>query len=210
MRKAALSFHVLCLLLYAALTLLIYPVARAQAKAASKAAPARSRPARSASFQGAYAARVRTIGGELRPLLAEVLTTFDEMEENVSYLSRRTTTRSTSSTAASKAAAAEELKTLKASLLAKIAKARSGATRLRAVSPVPRSLRKADKSLVNASLELEDGLDTLVAWTQNPINELKLRASRQLRKGLNYLDSAMQEIRRQTDPAIQSKTYVDG
>lgn len=210
MRKAAWSFLWLFFLLGTVFALPGCPAADAQAKPAPKVTPARSRAVKSASLQAAYAARVRTIGGELRPLMADVLTTFDEMEENVSYLSRRTTTRSTSSTAASKAAAAEELKTLKASLLAKIAKARAGATRLRAVSPVPRSLRKADKSLVNASLELEDGLDSLVAWTQNPINELKLRASRQLRKGLNYVDSAMQEIRRQTDPAIQSKAYVDG
>ena len=210
MRKAALSLPALFLLLATAFALLGQPAAHAQTKAAPKAAPMHSRPAKSTALQGAYAARVRTIGGELRPLMADVLTNFDTMDDAVSFLSRRPTTRSGASTAASKAAAGEELKTLKASLLANIAKARAGATRLRAVSPVPRSLRKADKSLVNASLELEDGLDSLAAWTQNPINELKLRASRQLRRGLNYLDLAMQEIRRQTDPAIQGKVFVDG
>lgn len=210
MRKFALSVSPLLLLLNLAGALLGCSAARAQPKTAPKAAPPRSKPVRSASLQAAYAARARTLGNELRPLMAEVLATFDEMEENVSYLARRTTARSSSTTTANRAAANEELKTLRASLLADIAKARAGAARLRAISPVPRSLRKADRSLVNAGLELEDGLDTLVVWTQNPINELKLRASRQLRKGLNSLDAAMQEIKRQTDPALQGKVYVDG
>lgn len=159
--------------------------------------------ARAAQLQAAYATRVTTITGEIKPRLAELWTTFEEAKALLGTPAKRV------KPAALTADKAQQLARLKVALTATIKDLRVNTRRLRALSPVPRSLRKADNVLVEFSLELDQGLDTLGQWMDTPAYELGLQAGRELRKASTSLDTGLKQLQQRTDPAVQAKVYVD-
>ncbi|MDQ3812732.1 MAG: hypothetical protein M3347_02130 [Armatimonadota bacterium] len=157
--------------------------------------------------QATYVSRVQVISNELKPMLAKVWTTFDRMETLASDLAKRS--RRVESSDEKLLDAKEQLAKLQASLHDTIKDIKVNTKRIRALSPVPRSLRKADNDLVDFSLEMEQGLESLATWADNPTPELSLQAGRQMRKASNSFYNALKIMGRVTDPAVKNKVYVE-
>lgn len=157
--------------------------------------------AKAAQIDAAYVARVSTIANELKPLLTKVWTTSEDMKSLYGTPSQRARRAATSGTDA-------EMSKQKTELIDAIKEIRIEAKRLRAISPVPRSLRRADNDLVAASFEMEQGADSMAIWADTMSHEMGLQAARQLRKGSASLYTGLKEIQRRTDPAVKAKVYV--
>lgn len=171
----------------------------AQPKIAPKPAPS---PRVSAS-QTAYQTRVNTINNEMEPLLMEVLVDFDQMQRAAAASISRTRRR------VGAPDPEEQMKTLRVSLLSNVVKLRPNLKRLRGISPVPYSLKKADNDVIDGAIEMEQGLNALAIYVEHPtVNEFELRASRLLRKGLTDLDSGLQKMARITEPMLRAKVYA--
>jgi hypothetical protein len=174
----------------------------ANAQGAKKPPAPATSPAKSA--QAAYAARVQIIVRELNPRLATLWLTYDQLE------TRRTEQAKRHKSGVDEAEAKAELVRLRTTLLDTIKAIRVNARRLRSLSPVPQSLRKADDDLIDFGFEVEIGLDSLVTWIDTPAPEMSLQASRQLRKAITSLASALSRLGRLTDPAVKGKIYIEG
>lgn len=132
-----------------------------------------------ASTAPAYRQRVETISNELKPQMADLWQLYGKMEQQNSAMQKRAARNGGEMSAADK----DDWNKLKSSLAPILQNLRSNTKRLRSVSPVPRPLKRIDTKFVDASLELEEGFDSLVAWTNKPSPEMNLQLGRLLRKG---------------------------
>jgi len=178
---------------------------RMDATAQGAAKAARPSPQVVGQIQTSYTSRVQIISSELKPMLTKLWLTFDQVDALHDDLNKRRK----HSDAAEEDEQRERLAKLKSSLREMIKEIRVDAKRLRALSPVPRSLRKADNELVDFSLEMEQALESLSAWVDAPSRELSLQSSRQLRKASTSFYNGLKAIGRLCDPAVKSKVYVD-
>ncbi|MBV9866434.1 MAG: hypothetical protein JO316_13860 [Abitibacteriaceae bacterium] len=158
--------------------------------------------ARVAQVQATYVARVNTVANELKPLLTKVWTTTEDIKALYGTPTRRSKHTSTSEEV-------EQMGKLKAELLDAIKEIKTDAKRLRAITPVPRSLKRADNDLVSASIEMEQGVESLAVWSDTQGHEMGLQANRQLRRASSSLFTGLKEIQRRADPAVRAKVYVD-
>jgi hypothetical protein len=181
-----------------ALSLLLPPIA-----ALSQPPKNTTKPAASVA-QNAYAKRVQIISDELKPQVAVLWRSFGEMEELNAALQKRAK-RDGAPSSADK----EEWDKQKSALSAIVQAIRANTKRLRGISPVPRSLRKIDNELVDASFEIETGLDSLMSWVATPSPEMNLQLGRQLRKGITSWSNALIALGRATDPAVKAKVYLE-
>lgn len=154
--------------------------------------------------QVTYLKRVDIISDEIKPLMADLWATFDKMEALNTIMQKRIQ-RDGDATATDK----ENWNKLKTALGSTVQSIRGNTKRLRSISPVPRSLKKIDNELVDASLEIETGLDSLQTWANNPSPEMNLQLGRELRKGITSWTNARIKLSRATDPVVKAKVYVD-
>lgn len=158
--------------------------------------------ARAAQVQATYVARVNTIANELKPLFTKAWTTAEDIKSLYGTPSHRSKHTAT-------AEEGEQMTKLKAELLDAIKDIKIDARRLRAITPVPRSLKRADNDLVSASIEMEQGVESMAIWSDTQSHEMSLQASRQLRRASSSLFNGLKEIQRRADPAVRAKVYVD-
>lgn len=151
----------------------------------------------------AYRQRVKVISDELKPQVAALWQLYGKLETQNAALQKRAA-RDGAASAADK----DEWNRLKTSLSSLLQHLRANTKRLRSVSPVPKSLKKIDGKFVDASFELEEGFDSLVAWTNTPSAEMKLQLGRQLRKGINNWTQALIALNRATDSGVKAKVYT--
>lgn len=163
---------------------------------------ARSDAAKAAQVEAAYTTRVDVIATELKDLLTKVWMTSEEIKLLYGTPAQRARRPRT-------AEEVEQISKQQAELIAAVKEIRIETKRLRGISPVPRSLRRADNDLVTASIEMEQGLDSMVLWADTMSHEMGLQAARQLRKGSTSLYTGLKEIERRTDPVMKAKVYAD-
>ena len=183
-----------CIVLLSAVTYAA-PPAKAPT-AAAKTAPSQ--------LQISYAKRVDTISDELKASFADLWLIFGKMEDS-NTLMQKHARRDGDASGADK----EEWNKLKTSLSASVQSLRGNTKRLRGISPVPRSLKKIDNEMVDASFEIEIGLDSLMSWVGTPSPEMNLQLGRQLRKGTTSWSNALVNLGRATDSAVKAKVYVE-
>jgi hypothetical protein len=175
---------------------------------AALAQPPKTGVAKSGAFKSnaspAYRQRVDTISNELKSQVADLWQLYGKLEDQNAALQKRAA-RDGNVSAADK----EEWNRLKTSLNSLLQNLRGNTKRLRSVSPVPKSLKKIDNKLVDASFELEEGLDSLAAWTNTPSPEMNLQLGRQLRKGITSWTNALIALNRATDSSVKAKVYVE-
>ena len=152
-----------------------------------------------------YPQRVEIISSGMRPQIADLWQIYGKMEALSGAMQKRAARNGGENTAADK----DEWDKLKASLATNLQQLRNSTKRLRSISPVPRSLKKIDARFVTASFELEDGFDSLVAWTNTPSPEMNLQLGREIRKGVVTWKSAQIALNRATDPAVTAKVYAE-
>ena len=150
----------------------------------------------------AYRQRVRIISDELKSQVADLWQLYARLEEQNAAMQKRAARDGNVSTADK-----DEWNRLKTSLNPLLQNLRGNTKRLRSISPVPRSLKKIDTKLVDASFELDEGLDSLVAWTNAPSPEMNLQLGRQLRKGITTWTNALIALNRATDSGVKAKIY---
>ncbi len=154
----------------------------------------------------AYRQRVEIISNELKPQIADLWQIYGKMEDfNIALMQKHAARNDGEPTAADK----DEWNKFKSSLASILQGIRNNTKRLRSISPVPRSLKKIDTELVDASFELEEGLDSLVAWTNTPSPEINLQLGREIRKGITTWTNARIALNRATDSAVTSKVYTE-
>jgi hypothetical protein len=151
-----------------------------------------------------YRQRVETISNELKMQTADLWQIEGKLEELNSTIAKLEA-RSGEPAANDR----EEWSKLKTALGATVQGIRNNTKRLRSISPVPRSLKKIDTEFVDASFELEEGLDSLVAWTNTPSPEMNLQLGRQLRKGITTWSNALIALNCATDSAVTTKVYTE-
>ncbi len=167
-------------------------------------APATPSKAASNQLQASYVKRVETISDELKPHFADLWSTFGKMEDLRALMDKHAR-RDGDATGTDK----EDWAKLKTTLASTVQSLRGNTKRLRAISPVPRSLKKMDNELIDASFEIETGLDSLMLWVGTPSPEMNLQLGRQLRKGTTSWTNALVALNRATDPAVKAKVYVE-
>ena len=180
---------------------LLSVVASAAAPAKAPAAP--PKPA-SSQIQASYVKRVETVSDEIKPAFADLWVTFGKMEDLNTVMQKHARRDGDPS-----GTDQQDWAKLKTALLATVQSIRGNTKRLRAISPVPRSLKKMDNELVDASFEIETGLDSLMSWVSTPSPEMNLQLGRQLRKGVTSWSNALVALGRATDPAVRAKVYVE-
>ncbi len=153
----------------------------------------------------AYRQRVDSISNELKPQIAALWQIYGKMEDLNGIMQKHAARNGGETTAADK----DDWNKLKSSLAATLQGIRSNTKRLRSVSPVPRPLKKIDSEFVDASFELEEGLDSLVAWTNTPSPEMNLQLGREIRKGITSWTSALVKLNRATDSGVTAKVYTE-
>jgi hypothetical protein len=150
-----------------------------------------------------YTKRVNIISGELKTMLAGVWVHYEKWENLREDLAKYE----------KKGTVPDSLKSqnegLRKALSTSMQDIRNNAKRLRSVSPVPVSLKKVDQKLVESSYELDVALDSLTAWADIPSHEMKLQASRQLRKASNSLSDALKKMNQLCEPAVKNKTFSE-
>jgi len=169
-----------------------------------KTAPAAPSKAASSQAQAGYARRVEAISNEMKPMVADLWVAYGKMEdlaEDMAKVARKAGDASVSDK--------QEWDKQKSALAATAQSIRGNTRRLRALSPVPRSLKTIDTNFVDASLEIELGLEALLRWTNTPSPEQKALAGRQVRKGVTTWYSALVKLGRATDPAVKAKVFVE-
>ena len=150
-----------------------------------------------------YTSRVLLIRSDLQFELSKLLLALDEMDEVNAPRSRRT--RKTDEDDADLTARYDRSK---AALLAVMPRVRANTRRLRSLTPVPRSLKKADDKFVAAAHDFELALDSLRLWLLHPAQEWRAQATREIRRGLTALELGMKTLGQRND--LPSKVYVDG
>lgn len=213
MHKPRTALFVSALFIRATLALWLFTAGRlaAQPRPMQKTSTATSRQdrlpggdsARGAQVRSAYVARVTTVANELKPRLAEVWGLYEDMKNAYGATTRRARSASLSPEREQLIARA------KAALVERVKDVRTNARRIRAISPVPQSLRRADGYLVAFSCEVEQALESLMLWCESPTHEMDLQASRQLREASTTLATALKQIEARTDPAVRAKVYVE-
>src|SRR4051812_40835702 len=96
--------------------------------------------------QSSYLKRVETISNEMKPAVADMWSTFGKMEDLHSVMAKRARRDGDASLSEQ-----QEWAKLKTAMAATAQNIRANTRRLRAISPVPRSLKKMDTELVDAS-----------------------------------------------------------
>ena len=155
------------------------------------------------STANTYRQRVKVISDELKPQIADLWQLYGKLEEQNTAMQKRAA-RDGQASAVDK----DEWNRLKTSLNTLLQNLRANTKRLRSVSPVPKTLKKIDGRFVDASFELDEGLDSLVAWTNTPSAEMNLQLGRQLRKGINGWTNALIALYRATDSGVKAKVYT--
>ena len=151
----------------------------------------------------AYVRRIETISSDLRLQLADLWAALDKIETVRDAIDKPDKKHTDDE------AKKQEWETRKAGLQTLSTAIRASTKRLRGVSPVPRSLKKADADFVDGSFEIEGGLESLQHWLNTPSPELDLQLKRQLRKGITSWTNALVAMNRLTDPAVKSKPLID-
>ena len=153
----------------------------------------------------AYRQRVEIISNELKPQLADLWQIYGKMEDLNSVMKKHAARNDGEPTAADK----DDWNKFKSSLAAILQGIRNNTKRLRSLSPVPRSLKKIDTEFVDASFELEEGLDSLALWTNTPSPEINLQLGREIRKGITTWTNARIALNRATDSTVTAKVYTE-
>lgn len=151
----------------------------------------------------AYRQRVKIVSDELKSQIADLWQLYGKLENQNSAMQKRAA-RDGNTSAADK----EEWSKLKGALASQLQGLRANTRRLRSISPVPRSLKKIDTELVDCSFELQEGFDSLVAWTNTPSAEMNLQLGRQLRRGITTWTNALISLNRATDSGVKAKVYI--
>lgn len=151
-----------------------------------------------------YGQRVKVVSDEMKNQMADLWQIYGKLED-LNGVMEKHAARNGDATAADK----DEWNKLKSSLNSVVQHIRGNAKRLRSISPIPRSLKKIDTELVDASFELEEGLDSLISWTNTPSPEMNLQLGRQLRKAVTSWSNALISLNRNTDPAVKAKVYTE-
>ena len=152
-----------------------------------------------------YRQRIDTISGELKPQIADLWQIYGKLDDLNAVIKKHAARNGGEVSVADK----DEWNKLKSTLNTILQGIRNNTKRLRSVSPVPRTLKKIDTQMVNASFELDEGVDSLVAWTETPSSEMNLQLGRQIRKGITTWTSALISLHRATDPNVAAKVYAD-
>ena len=169
-----------------------------------KPAPAAPSKAASSQAQAAYVKRLEIVSNEMKPLFADLWVAYGKMED-LAYDMAKDIKKTGDASASDK----QEWDKQKSALAAAAQSIRVNTRRLRALSPVPRSLKTIDTHFTDASLEIELGLEALLRWTNTPSPEQKALAERQVRKGVTSWYSALVKLGRATDPAVKAKVFVE-
>lgn len=153
------------------------------------------------SAQVAYVGRVRQIEGDLRWSVATLFLGFEQMQTLQAQLEKPKRNTDVE-------ALGQQRDKVKAELQAAMKKVQLNAQRLRALSPVPRTWKRWDDRIVDASFDFERGVDGVTTWLLYPADEVKNAAAKLLRHGQSTLDDVTRDLARRTERGVWAKKYL--
>ena len=149
-----------------------------------------------------YTARVRLLASDVRWALATLHLNWENYETLQKLIDKPLKDTDV-------AATREEQVRVKGRLLTAMKAVQSNARRLRSLTPVPRAWKRWDDKLIDASLDLEEGVSNLSVWLLNPFDEAKNAGARNLRRAQSTLEGVTKELTQRTDQAVARKVYVE-